>query len=173
MKTISDGAAVRAQTGKVLIFKPLGEQELTALLGIASIITYDEGEKIVSEGDVSSSFFIVLDGTVHVMVRQQGKEVFICSLGEGDVFGEAAMFLKVKRTADVVAAGPVTLMQIRRPDLMGFIRKFSVAGNKLLLVIVYGLLRKLRGANQELAFERRSDIDQDDVDALVAEIAGR
>ena len=40
------------------------------------------------------------------------------------------------------------------------------------MLIIYSLLRKLRAANQELAFERRADIHQDDVDALVAQLAG-
>jgi CRP/FNR family cyclic AMP-dependent transcriptional regulator len=37
------------------------------------------------------------------------------------------------------------------------------------MVIIYGLLRKLREANQELAFERKSDVGQDDIDDLVAD----
>jgi hypothetical protein len=40
-------------------------------------------------------------------------------------------------------------------------------------MIIYGLLRKLREANQELAFERRFDSDQSDIDALIAETMPR
>ena len=38
----------------------------------------------------------------------------------------------------------------------------------MLMIIIYSLLKKLRDANQELAFERKSDIDQNDIDSLVA-----
>ncbi len=37
----------------------------------------------------------------------------------------------------------------------------------MLLIIIYGLLRKLRESNQELAFERKSVIAQDDIDDIV------
>ena len=103
---------------------------------------------------------------------REENEVFICSIGTGDVFGEAAMFMKVKRTADVVAASDTVLLRIQRPDMMQFIKDYPLTGNKLLMLIIYSLLRKLREANQELAFERRADIVQDDVDALVAQLAG-
>ena len=38
--------------------------------------------------------------------------------------------------------------------------------------IIYGMLRKLREANQELAFERRDDFKQDDIDSLIKEMRG-
>jgi hypothetical protein len=37
------------------------------------------------------------------------------------------------------------------------------------MVTVYSLLKKLREANQELAFEGQFDIEQDDVDSIVDE----
>ena len=33
-------------------------------------------------------------------------------------------------------------------------------------------MKKLREANRELAYERRSDADQDEVDALIADLTG-
>ena len=80
--------------------------------------------------------------------------------------------MKLKRTADVIAAEDTVLLRIQRPEMMEFIRDYPRAGNKILMLIIYSLLRKLRAANQELAFERRADIHQDDVDALVAQLAG-
>lgn len=156
----------------LLLFRPLSAGEVQRFVDRAEILTFNEGERIVAEGEIDPSFFIVIRGTVSVMVGQEQNEVFICSIGEGDVFGEAAMFMKVKRTADVVAASDAVLLRIERPELMGFIKDFPTAGNKILMLIVYSLLRKLRDANQELAFERRADIQQDDVDSLVAQLAG-
>jgi hypothetical protein len=54
--------------------------------------------------------------------------------------------------------------------MVKFIRTSPAAGNKILMVIIHGLLRKLKMVNHELAFERKSDMDQDDIDQLVANI---
>jgi len=56
--------------------------------------------------------------------------------------------------------------------MSAFIRSKPAGGNKLLLVIIYSLLRKLRAANQELAYERKADMDQADVDSLMADMLG-
>jgi hypothetical protein len=40
------------------------------------------------------------------------------------------------------------------------------------MVVIYSLLNKLRDANQELAFERRVDVGQADVDSIVSEFTG-
>ena len=61
---------------------------------------------------------------------------------------------------------------MQRSDLSAFIKSQPAGGNKLLLVVIYSLLRKLRAANQELAYERKADMDQSDVDSLMADMLG-
>lgn len=162
----------RDRFAEVLLFRALSPEARAHLYDAAVAQFYDAGEAIVREGDRSPSFFAVLEGSVVVEVHQDDKDVYICTLGRGSVFGEAAMFLKSPRTATVRAADPSVVLQIERTQWMEFLRQQPREGNKALLAIVYGLLSKLRSANQELAFERRSDASQDEVDALVAELTG-
>jgi len=152
------------------MFRSLSEQERQELWGIGETIMFDPEETIAHEGELSATFFIVLDGTVKVHVDQQGRDVFVCNLGLGCTFGEASLFLKMQRTANVTAIDPVVVFKLTRNDLFGFIKKHPDAGNRVLLVIIHGLLKKLRDANQELAYERREDSDQEDIDALIAEM---
>ena len=51
--------------------------------------------------------------------------------------------------------------------MLKFINKHQGAGNKILMLIIYSLLRKLRDANQEIAFERKSDVTQEDIDSII------
>jgi len=162
----------RTSFAEVLLFRALSPDAQAALYDAAQAEFFDAGQVIVKEGDRSPSFFAVLDGSVIVDVRQDDKDVYICTLGRGSVFGEAAMFLKSPRTATVRAADPSVVLRVDRTVWMDFLRENPREGNKALLAIVYGLLSKLRSANQELAFERRSDVAQDEVDALVAELTG-
>jgi CRP-like cAMP-binding protein len=162
----------RSRFAEVLLFRALSPEARAILFDQSQMLFFDANQPIVREGDRSPAFFAVLEGSVVVEVHQKGKEVYICTLGRGSVFGEAAMFLKSARTASVRAADPSVVLQIDRSIWMEFLRQQPREGNKALLAIVYGLLSKLREANQELAFERRTDAAQDDIDSLVAELTG-
>ncbi len=174
---MNDKARWRERIAAVITFKYLTPSELDVLMGKATLVAYRDGEAVVREDEVSPYFFAILDGSVNVTVDEASldgslRNVYICTLGRGDVFGEAGIFIKVKRTATVCAAGDVTLLRLHREDVSAFIRDNPRGGNKFLLVVIHSLLRKLRAANQELAFERKSDMDQGDVDGLIAEMLG-
>jgi CRP/FNR family cyclic AMP-dependent transcriptional regulator len=169
MKKLTDQIAVE-DLRKIITLKYLSMDELDTLFEICEFIEYEDSEEIILQDTLTQGFYAVLDGQVKVVVEEtNGKEVYICTIGKGEVFGEAGMFLKVKRTASVVALDKATVLKINRNGMMSFIRKFPEAGVKILLVTIYSLLRKLHEANQELAYERQLDASQGDVDDIVAE----
>ena len=172
MKSGIDKTAYRSLFDEVLLFKVLSTEGRDFLFTKAEGLLFEPGEIIVKAGDFSPSFFVVMDGSVIVSLDQEGNDIYINTLGTGAVIGEAAMFLKAPRTADVRAADPTVVLKITRFDVMEFLRDKPREGNKALLAIIFGLLQKLRDSNQELAYERRSDSQQADVDALVAELTG-
>lgn len=152
----------------VLFFKFLSKEEKKELLDLSEVINYKTGETVISEGEIQPYIFTVMQGTVNVVVQEKnGKEVFICSIGAGDVFGEAGIFLKVKRTAKVVSTENTVLLRVKREKILGFIKKHKDSGIKILMLIIFSLLRKLREANQEIAFERKSDVKQEDIDTII------
>jgi len=157
---------------KVMIFRYLDDDALKAILKIADVINYKKDDRIISEGELSQYLYAVLDGSVNVYVRQSdNKEVFLSTLDSGDVFGEAGMFLKVKRTANVVSMENSAVLRIDRKDLFEFFAERSQSGIKMLMIIIYSLLKKLRESNQELAFERKSNLAQEDVDRLIDDLS--
>lgn len=156
---------------KIMVFRYLSDASLGEIFRMSSILNYKQNDQIIAQGETSPYFYSVLEGNVNVHVREPGgKEVYISTIGEGEVFGEAGIFLKVKRTADVVSVDNSTILRIHRKDLLDFIKKSPSAGVKVLLIIIYSLLKKLRDANQDLAFERKSGLDQDDIDSMVEDL---
>ncbi len=154
----------------ILFFKFVKDSELADVSAISEILEYEKGEVIISEGDVQPYMFAVVKGTVNVLVREKGgREVFICAIGEGDVFGEAGIFANVRRTANIKSSESSILLRIHRDRFLGFIKSHLDTGTKMLMLIVYSLIKKLRDANQEIAFERKSDISQDDIDSIIAD----
>ena len=151
-----------AKLKKAVIFRFLDDDLLARILDISFILKFKKDDLITAEGEVSPYLFAVLEGAVNVTVKETGgKEVFICSVEEGDVFGEAGIFLKTPRTASIISAGNTTLLRVHQKDLLEFIRNHPASGIKILMVIIYKMLKKLRDANQEIAFERKTSLNQD------------
>lgn len=159
---------------KVLPFRFLEEKRAADLLELSNIIRYEEGETVIVQGDMNQSFYSVLKGSVKVTVNRgsDGGESYICTIGKGEIFGEAGMFLKVPRTANVICADETDVVVISRQNLLKFIKVHPGEGNKVLMMIIFSLLRKLKEVNQELAFERKEDSSQDDIDSLVQDMLG-
>ena len=137
------------------VFKYFSDEALRDFFGKAEILSFKAGETIIQEGEKSPYFYAVLEGTANVTVETDSKEVFISTAGEGAVFGEAGIFLNVKRTANVMSSADTVLLRIQRTPLLRFIKDRPPDGIKFLMIIIYSLLKKLRDANQELAFERK------------------
>lgn len=159
---------------RVLPFRFLEDKRSADLLKISDVILFGEGETIITQGDMNQSFYTVLEGSVKVTVNRgsDGGESYICTIGKGEIFGEAGMFLKVPRTANVVSTDESRVIRITRPNLLKFIKLYPADGNRVLMMIIFSLLRKLKEVNQELAYERQEDSSQDDIDALVQDMLG-
>lgn len=156
-----------AKMKTIVAFRYFTEESLRDILSRSEVVPYRHGDLIIVEGEKSPYFYAVLDGTVNVTVKDGDKEVFICAIGQGEVFGEAGIFLNMKRTANVVCTDAVEVLRVRREQLLAFIKERPSEGIKFLMIIIYSLLKKLRDANQELAFERKSDVQQEDIDSMV------
>lgn len=161
-------AAILPAVKSSRMFHYLSEPEIIVLLGACEQAVFGKDERIITEREPGDCLYLIVDGNVRVSVAEQDREVYICTLGAGEVFGEAGLFLNLKRTANVAAAeDSTTVLRVKRAEFMRFIREHPGAGIKVLFMIIYSLLAKLREANLELAFERRDDIEQGDIDDLL------
>jgi small-conductance mechanosensitive channel/CRP-like cAMP-binding protein len=94
------------------IFSPLSADELNALAVSASGRVFAPGETIIRAGDSGASMFVVHRGSVDVRVDSNGTPRTIKRLGEGDFFGEMALFTGEPRTANVVSAEETEVLEI-------------------------------------------------------------
>jgi CRP/FNR family cyclic AMP-dependent transcriptional regulator len=163
-----DMQAYRNHVRVVEILHHLKEDELERFLAAAEIVEYGPGEKVVSQGEPGDYLFAIVQGKADVSFKDlNDDEMFVSSFGTGEIFGEAAIFTTEKRTASVTCAEATHVLRIHKNQLIGYIKDHPHAGNKILMTIILGLLKKLKKANQELAFEKQSDIDFNYADALI------
>jgi flavin-dependent dehydrogenase len=107
---------------------------------------YSDGEVILSEGDRAKCMYVIQSGQVEVVRSHDGEEVQLAVLGEGDVFGEMALFEGDERSATVRVKGEARLLTV---DKASFIRKVQ-SDPSLAFRLLKKLSRRVRDLNDEL-----------------------
>ncbi|GMH57181.1 hypothetical protein TrST_g13324 [Triparma strigata] len=83
----------------VPILSKLEESELQAVSELMASHTFKKGQKIITQGEVGHSFYIVKSG--EASAQADGKELKVFK--EGDFFGEMALLNDEPRVCDVIA----------------------------------------------------------------------
>jgi cAMP-dependent protein kinase regulator len=80
----------------------LNEKILGSILKETKPVLYEGGREIIKQGDVGNSFYLLLDGSVDILVKdEQRQERLINQLTSGSYFGEMALMGAKRRTATV------------------------------------------------------------------------
>lgn len=124
MKTAAEKAAdtdsiteVPQRFPLIPLFSHLSEDAFIKVLGSLRLRRHTHGQRIVGEGDVGDSFFMLADGVVVVSKSVDGKDTTLAHLHQGAVFGEMALVSQAPRAATVTAMGDVDLLELSRGDL--------------------------------------------------------
>lgn len=72
-------------------------------------VAADKGEHIIVQGEKDSAFYILLHGTAHVELEENGKTLAV--LQPGDFFGEVSFLTNTPRTSNVKAADTCILFR--------------------------------------------------------------
>ena len=108
-----------ARLARVALFDGLSAPALEALAAECRPLTFLPGDDIVVEGEQGDALYVVTRGRVSVSRREaQGEPRVLARLGEGDFFGEAALLGDAVRNATVTAEDAVTVLRLRRADVL-------------------------------------------------------
>ena len=84
---------------------------------------YQPGEVIIRQGEKGDCMYVVQSGTVTVVHEEEGRDVVLAELGEGEFIGEMSLFAKEVRSATVRAKGKVSVLTVDRRTLLSRIQK--------------------------------------------------
>lgn len=125
-------------------FDGLTADELATLVARCQTIECSDGQAIVVAGHDTRVAYVVLEGTAEA--RVQGS--LVGRFERGEMFGELAMLLDVRRTADVVAVGErVRVLALDERTLQRLLASSSELAAKVLLNISKSLAQRLLAAN--------------------------
>lgn len=101
---------------QVEILSSLSERQLALLAGVLHAVTFETNERIIRQGDVGDTFYIVEEGHVTCRMDDRNEPTEIASFGPGDYFGEMALLSDMPRNASVYAKGPVKCLMLGRQE---------------------------------------------------------
>jgi hypothetical protein len=95
------------------------------ILGKAmDIKTFQNGEHIITEGEIGDAFYILEQGSVQVKKAPEGGDgppQILTTLSQGTPFGELALINKEPRAASIVAVGTVKALELKSEDFQSII----------------------------------------------------
>ena len=90
------------------IFSTLGDDRFAMIADALSEAKYAPGSKLLSHGETPSHMYIILDGTVQVIGRDEaGANVDVCQFGRGSIVGQLEFLNEHATVADVVSVTDV------------------------------------------------------------------
>lgn len=111
----------------------------------------DQGEVIIQAGTKARSLYFLMRGRVDVSIPvANGSSRRVSTIDAGNVFGELALFGQGRRTADVIAASSVEVLELTTDELSAFNAAAPELRLALSLAVGRSLADRLARANREI-----------------------
>ncbi len=137
----------RAILRKINIFFDLRDREVDKLLEIVEQKDFIKDSIILTQDDLGDALFIIVSGKVKVaLLGEEGKEITLSILKEGDFFGEMSLLDGEPRSASVIALEDSSLLIMRQDEFLNQIRRSP----KIALKIMVEMSKRLRRADEKI-----------------------
>lgn len=132
---------------KVPLFSELSQADFQRVLDVARERTHPKNSVILFEDDPGDALYVVCGGQVKVvLIGEDGREVILSVLGEGEFFGEMALIDDEPRSAHVIAMEDSTLVVLRREDFQNILMQVPA----IALALLKELSRRLRRVDEKV-----------------------
>ncbi len=125
---------------KVTIFSGLDRRHLKQLSKLMVPRAFKAGDVIIKENDQAAGFFVITSGKVEVVRGADGdKPEVLNTLGQGDFFGEMALFEGFPRSATVRCLEDTECLALTRWDFRAELTSHAEIAVAVLETVVHRL----------------------------------
>jgi serine/threonine protein kinase/CRP-like cAMP-binding protein len=117
------------------IFGLLPNDDRRAIIDRFDLTTFEAGQIIINEGELSDQIYLIKDGTAEVFTTQGGTKRPLSTLGPGTLFGEVAALRRIARTASVVASTKLEALRLGSADFHAILGAKPDVRQKVLEVV--------------------------------------
>ena len=129
----------------VPLFSELGEGEIHALSEVSVVRQVPQDAIILLADEEGDTLFVIVKGRVKVTVMSEdGREVILSILKDGDIFGEMSLLDGKPRSASVIATDETELIMLRRSDFLSRLERYPEMASKMLATLATRLRRTNR-----------------------------
>ncbi len=129
------------------LFDDVTDEDLEKIVHVCHKQTFQKGNMILIEEEIGSTFFLILDGKVKISrISDDGREVILSILSDGDFFGEMAIIDGQSRSANVSSLEDTELLTVRRDDFMDLLYAYP----QITINLVKELTSRLRRSDQHI-----------------------
>lgn len=131
----------------VPLFSELEETDLERIANVASVQKYHKDNIILIEEEVGTTMFIIMSGKVKISrISDDGREVILSILSEGDFFGEMSLLDGQTRSANVTAIEESELLMIRREDFLQMLYDYP----QIAVNLLKELAQRIRKSDEQI-----------------------
>lgn len=132
---------------QIPLFADLEPAEIDLLYRLVKTRVYSKGAIILQEDDPGEAMFMIVSGRAKVVhLSEDGREIILDILGQGDFFGEMALLDQEPRSANVTAVGLTELLVLERSVFLDQVKRAPAIAIKMLIE----LSRRLRRADEKI-----------------------
>jgi len=124
------------------LFSELKKEELEDIANMAMQQTFKKDNMVLIEEEVGSTMFVIMKGRVKISrISDEGREVILSILVDGDFFGEMAILDGQTRSANAVTLEETNMLLLRRDNFLQILHKYPQVAINLLKELAHRLRR--------------------------------
>ncbi len=132
---------------KTMLFRNVSAEKLMGLAEISTLVSYERGEMISKEGDISEHLYIVRSGSLKIAKEKNGVKTILSIVRRGEAYGEIGLFNNAPRSASAVANEDCEVFVIQRSSLKRLLMEMPEIAYNFLEIFS----EKLRRSGEEVA----------------------
>lgn len=135
---------------EIPMFRNVEEKRLKLFAMMGQTLTYRQGERVFEKGDEGDAAYVILDGSVDVLIPVDSGEISVAVLGSKEIFGEMAVLLDQPRTTAIAARTDLKVLLLDRQAFFNMLSEFPDVAIELIKVIG----ARLEATTRDLAASR-------------------
>jgi CRP-like cAMP-binding protein len=159
-----ESTRMRTAIAQADLFSTVSVDAVEDLAERASLRRIPAHGTIVSQDEPGDAMFLIVSGRVKVGIfGENGREVTLSVLRQGQCFGEMSLFDGKERSANCIATEPTTLVVLHRQELLRHIARYPATALNLL----GEMANRLRRADESIAQLALCDVNERLVHRLI------
>lgn len=124
---------------RIPMFAKVEPAKLKLLAFTSERVTYGEGQELFHQGDNADAAYLIIAGTVDVLVDSPRGPLTVAQLGTNEFVGDIGILCDVPRTATVRAATELVTLKITKELFFRMITDFPAMGVEIMRVLAHRL----------------------------------